>query len=132
MSFSNTLDAAKDELRAEAIAGVIPLAEDFVRRFEQERRDAGTAEFDDLLLWSRDLVRDNEEVRGYFHRRFSRILVDEFQDTDPIQAELIMRISSNGGAENWRTLRARAGAPVRGGRPEAVDLPLPQSGHRGV
>jgi len=107
--FLENVEAAKADLRAEAIAGVIPLAEGFIRRFEQERRDAGTAEFDDLLLWSRDLVRDNEEVRGYFYRRFSRILVDEFQDTDPIQAELIIRISSNGGAEDWRTLAPEPG-----------------------
>jgi ATP-dependent exoDNAse (exonuclease V) beta subunit len=102
-------DEAQAALRGQAIAGVIPMAEEFVRRFERERREAGTAEFDDLLLWSRDLVAANAEVRGYFHRRFPRILVDEFQDTDPIQAELIMRISSDGGAEDWRTLRPEPG-----------------------
>jgi ATP-dependent exoDNAse (exonuclease V) beta subunit len=102
-------DDAQGALRGEAIAGVIPLAEEFVRRFERERHEAGTAEFDDLLLWSRDVVAANAEVRGYFHRRFPRILVDEFQDTDPIQAELIMRISSDGGAEDWRTLTPAPG-----------------------
>jgi ATP-dependent helicase/nuclease subunit A len=102
-------DAAQGELRAEAIAGVIPLAAEFVARFGQERRAAGTADFDDLLLWARDLVRDDAGVRGYFHGRFPRILVDEFQDTDPVQAELVIRIASNEDAVDWRTLRPKPG-----------------------
>ena len=103
------VDETQELLKAEAIAGLIPLVEQFVVRFAEERRAAGTAEFDDLLLWSRDLVAANDEVRDYFHRRFARILVDEFQDTDPIQAELVMRIASNGGASDWRELHPAPG-----------------------
>ena len=87
----------------------MPLVETFVTDFETQRRQAGTADFDDLLIWSRDLVRDNPLVRDYFHRRFPRILVDEFQDTDPIQAELVMRITANQDAADWRTLRPAPG-----------------------
>ena len=100
---------AQAELRTEAIAGVLPLIEEFVLRFEGERRGAGTAEFDDLLLWARDLVRDKPDVRAYFHRRFPRILVDEFQDTDPIQAELVIRIAAGEPADDWTTLVPRRG-----------------------
>jgi ATP-dependent exoDNAse (exonuclease V) beta subunit len=102
-------DAAQGELRAEAIAGVIPLVAEFVKAFEQERRAAGTADFDDLLLWARDLVANDAAVRDYFHRRFPRILVDEFQDTDPIQAELVVRIAANEDAADWRTLTPKPG-----------------------
>ena len=112
-TYRDLLAAAQRELRAEAIAGVLPLVEQFVRRFEAERRAGGRAEFDDLLLWARDLVRDDAGVRAQFHDRFPRILVDEFQDTDPIQAELIMRIAADGDEPtdqaDWRALR-----PARG------------------
>ncbi|MHC4777029.1 MAG: UvrD-helicase domain-containing protein [Planctomycetota bacterium] len=51
-------------------------------------RKAGVLGFSDLLLMARDLLRDHKDVRGFFQRRFKRILVDEFQDTDPLQAEI--------------------------------------------
>jgi ATP-dependent helicase/nuclease subunit A len=85
-------DAVKgfaDCLRDEVIADVVPLVEEFVDRYAKRRRADGVADFDDLLVWARDLLR-NPEVRAYFHRRYSCVLIDEFQDTDPVQAELAM------------------------------------------
>ena len=41
-------------------------------RLRGERRRRGLADFDDLLIWARDLLRDNLEVRRYFQRRFAR------------------------------------------------------------
>lgn len=46
-------------------------------------------DFDDLLIKCRDLLRDNEEIRKKCQDRFSYILVDEFQDTDELQAEIV-------------------------------------------
>ncbi len=62
----------------------------FVLEYARRRRLEGRAEFQDLLVWARDLLRDNIEVRDYFRGRFSHILIDESQDTDPIQAEIAM------------------------------------------
>ena len=69
--------------------GVLGHVERFVSGYADQRRREGNADFEDLLIWSRDLVRDNLMVREHFRRRTTHILVDEFQDTDPIQAELI-------------------------------------------
>jgi len=57
--------------------------------YEREKQRRGVLDFEDLLLKTRDLLRDNLAVRGLFQRRFERLLVDEFQDTDPIQVEIV-------------------------------------------
>ena len=62
-----------------------------------ERRAAGRLEFHDLLVLCRALLRDpvtGPSVRGTLHRRYGRILLDEVQDTDPIQMELAVRVAA--------------------------------------
>ncbi len=101
----------KSALRQQAMADLLPRVSDFVSRYERRRRADGNAEFTDLLLWARNLVRDNVEVRRYFQDRFRCLLVDEFQDTDPIQSELITLICSEQGSKGeWLTLPLRPGA----------------------
>ncbi len=89
------IKATRKGMKAQALADFLPLAERFVIDYTTRRRGEGHADYDDLLLWSRDLLRDNLEVRAYFQRRFRCLLVDEFQDTDPTQAELVMYICSD-------------------------------------
>lgn len=86
----------RDALRMQALAGVLPLIVGFVAEHEEERRREGTADYDDLLIWARDLLRGRPEVREYFRGRFPRIFVDEFQDTDPLQAEIVMLLAAEG------------------------------------
>ena len=65
-----------------------------VDRYEALKQREGALDFLDLLLRARNLVRDDEAVRRDFQRRFRRIFVDEFQDTDPLQAELLMLLAA--------------------------------------
>ncbi|MFH1924617.1 MAG: UvrD-helicase domain-containing protein [Planctomycetota bacterium] len=60
-----------------------------VKVYDQLRRDAGGLNYQDLLLLAAALLRDKPPIRQYFRRRFTHLLVDEFQDTDPVQAEII-------------------------------------------
>ncbi len=75
-------------------AALIPILRElqrFVLEYARKRREKeGRAEFQDLLVWTHELLRDNIEVRDHFRRRFSHLLIDESQDTDPIQAEIAM------------------------------------------
>ena len=78
---------------------------------------AGALDFLDLLLKARDLVRDCAPVRRGFQERFKYILVDEFQDTDPLQAEILLLLAGQApesGARSpepdWRTVPIRRGA----------------------
>ncbi|HEX7101931.1 MAG TPA: UvrD-helicase domain-containing protein [Nitrolancea sp.] len=93
-------------LRCDALLGILPLVERFVRDYSERRRHAGQAEFDDLLIWTRDLLRDQPAVRHYFQQRFTCIMIDEFQDTDPLQVEIALYLTSDGDETgDWRTLQ---------------------------
>lgn len=81
----------------------------------RERRFArGSLNFQDLLMEAAKLLREHEDVRTYFAARYKRLLVDEFQDTDPIQAELMFLLtgeSESGRFErDWRRLVPRPGS----------------------
>src|SRR5205807_2086507 len=57
--------------------------------YERLKARSGKLDFLDLLLRARDLVREARPVREELQHRFTHLLVDEFQDTDPLQAELL-------------------------------------------
>ena len=81
-----------------------------IDRYEWMKAQAGAVDFLDLLLLARNLVRDNAHVRRGFQDRFRRIFVDEFQDTDPLQAEILLLLAAEDPEEtDWRR-----GRPVRG------------------
>jgi ATP-dependent helicase/nuclease subunit A len=74
-----------------------------VERYEQLKRRAGALDFVDLLLRARDLLVGHESVRRAFQSRFTHLFVDEFQDTDPLQAEILLLLSADDPAErHWR------------------------------
>ena len=62
---------------------------DVLRRYTQRKQANGLMDFDDLLvLWLR-LMKEHEDVRTLYQQRFQFVLVDEYQDTNLLQAELI-------------------------------------------
>jgi ATP-dependent exoDNAse (exonuclease V) beta subunit len=63
-------------------------------RYEERKRALGKLDFQDLLIKARDLVRDHRQVRADFQARFSHLFVDEFQDTDPLQAEILLLLAA--------------------------------------
>ena len=84
----STRSAQLDELRRSVISPLLESVRCFVVELAARRKKEGRAEFHDLLVWARALLRDVPEVRRHFQSRFHHILVDELQDTDPIQAEI--------------------------------------------
>jgi ATP-dependent helicase/nuclease subunit A len=76
---------------------------DLVDCYEQLKRQSGKLDFVDLLVKVRDLVRENAEVRRHLQRRFTHFFIDEFQDTDPVQAEILLLLASqNPDEKDWR------------------------------
>ncbi len=55
------------------------------RLYDNQCQRAGVVDFAELLLRTLELIRDNDDLRGHYQRRFRHILVDEFQDTNAIQ-----------------------------------------------
>lgn len=63
--------------------------------YSDYKRQAALLDFDDLLYHARDLIAENAHVKAALAKRYPRILVDEFQDTDPLQAEILWRLCGN-------------------------------------
>ena len=91
-----------------------PVALEFVSRaaaeFEVERRRAGTLFFGDLLMHAARMLRESESARASVGERYAYLLVDEFQDTDPIQAEVLFLIASDPHDRDWRAETPRPGS----------------------
>ena len=96
---------------------VLKLLRCFALDYADERKAAGEVEFRDLLVLARDLLRDSLSARDHFRGRYSHILIDEVQDTDPLQAELAMFLAEDvaDGMDStdrplrWRDVRPAAG-----------------------
>jgi ATP-dependent exoDNAse (exonuclease V) beta subunit len=67
---------------------------EFVASYEALKAERGLLDFQDMLLIARDMLRKSDEARDYFRQRFRHLLIDEFQDTDPLQAEVAGLLSS--------------------------------------
>jgi len=92
-------------------AAVIPLLQAAVAVYDRLRSDAGVLNFQDLLFKSSQLLRDQPQVRRYFRRRFSHLFVDEFQDTDPLQAEVVLFLTADDPEQQaWRACRPVPGS----------------------
>jgi ATP-dependent helicase/nuclease subunit A len=61
---------------------------DVVALYDRRKAEQGLLDFLDLLLKARDALRDQAGVRAWYARRFPVVLIDEFQDTDPLQVEI--------------------------------------------
>jgi ATP-dependent helicase/nuclease subunit A len=93
--------ASAEKARRELLASVGGQAvERLVRRLchltlaaADERRRDGRLEFHDLLVHARHLLRTDDAVRRALGAQYRYVLIDEFQDTDPIQAELAVRLT---------------------------------------
>jgi len=91
----------------------------YLRAYEDKKRERSSLDFTDLLLRTRDLLRHNLEVRRYFHSRFDYLLVDEFQDTDPLQAEVVFFLAEQEPrATDWTTVALRPGRLFLVGDPQ--------------
>jgi ATP-dependent exoDNAse (exonuclease V) beta subunit len=82
------------------------------------KRAAAVVDFDDLLDGARALVREHDAVRCALGKRYRHIFVDEFQDTDPIQAETLFRIAAHDSAPRWQDSNLREGALFMVGDPK--------------
>ncbi len=92
---------------AAAVEAILPA----VDSYRHMRRLQGALSYEDLLLYAASMLRENPEVRGYFADRFRYLLVDEFQDTDPVQAEVMLLLTATDhGERNWRWCVPRPGS----------------------
>jgi ATP-dependent exoDNAse (exonuclease V) beta subunit len=89
------LEAFVREADAELAALVQQSLLETVDRYEELKLRAAALDFVDLLLKARDLLRDCREVRAELQGRLTHIFVDEFQDTEPLQAEIVLLLAAS-------------------------------------
>ncbi len=63
--------------------------------YQQAKERRGVLDFHDLLLLTRDMLKQNPSIRKEFKEIYRQILIDEFQDTDPLQVEIALLLCSN-------------------------------------
>jgi ATP-dependent exoDNAse (exonuclease V) beta subunit len=110
-------DAAKQALDAlieRADADLAPLLQaelaPVVDAYQAAKQRAGMLDFLDLLVRARDLLRSDASVRAELQAGFTHYFVDEFQDTDPLQAEILLLLAADDPAQSeWRRVAPRPG-----------------------
>jgi CRISPR-associated exonuclease Cas4 len=92
--------------------------DEVINSYDKAKRAAAVLDFDDLLIKARSLVRNNELVRKELGARYKYLFVDEFQDTDQIQAEVIFSIGAGARGDEWHQNEIRAGSLFLVGDPK--------------
>lgn len=69
-----------------------------IDHYQALKEHTGKLDFVDLLIKVRDLLRDSRDVRSFLQDRFTHIFVDEFQDTDPLQMQILLLLSADDSA----------------------------------
>jgi len=117
-SWTALQEAVASRILADLIREVRPV----VNRFQSYKREVGLLDFDDLIFAARDLLRGHPEVRAALAGRYAHVLVDEFQDTDPLQTEIFWRLCGErpegASSDRWQDFLIRPGALFLVGDPK--------------
>jgi len=109
-SLTDAVAAARDEYGAWVAALALSVAHDFAAEAAQRQSALGKLDFADLLGKTRDLLLGRPDVRAAFQAAFAYLLVDEFQDTDPLQAEIVFLLAEERAlVDDWRAVRLKPG-----------------------
>lgn len=85
-------------IHALAMPTLCKIASEYVKSYREEN----LVSKDDLLTYTRDMLRDSKPARDYFHNKYKKIFVDEFQDTDNTQVELLCYLAAKTFDQDWR------------------------------
>lgn len=86
--------------------------------YKRRMDDLGALDFDDLILKVAELFTTSQEVREAYKSRFKHILVDEYQDTNPIQYKLLKSLTEERSnifvvGDDWQSIYSWRGADYR-------------------
>ena len=94
-SVNEAMAAVLDPITDRVLLQLSALVADEIAEAAEARRAEGGLEFHDLLVLARNLLRTDVQARRSLHERYPHLLLDEFQDTDPIQIELAVLIATD-------------------------------------
>ncbi len=97
-SFVINTETPMEELLAGKFPYFLPLLEkikDVHARYEKKKKATNSVDFDDLLEKTLSMLKQHEHIAAFYRRQFQFILVDEYQDTNKIQADLIDTLAAD-------------------------------------
>jgi len=119
-SASTNTETPLDQVVEARMGDFVVEPRDIVRVWEEYRkrkRKLDAMDFDDLLVNCRALFRDSDEALGTYRRQFVHVLVDEYQDTNTIQAELVDMLAECGNllvvGDDFQSIYSWRGADFR-------------------
>jgi DNA helicase-2/ATP-dependent DNA helicase PcrA len=85
--------------------------------YEKQLKNRNSLDFDNILLLTRDILRDHKEIREQYRKSFDFILVDEYQDTNNIQEEITQLLLGHGNlfcvGDDWQAVYGFRGSNVK-------------------
>lgn len=119
-SLGEDLEAFRGKVQDSVLTGLLVTLWGWVEQHQKEKRRRGLLDFDDLLILTRDLLAKDTSARETLRLRHDILMVDEFQDTDPLQAEIVFRLCETSGtfALDWRKASLRGGKLMVVGDPK--------------
>ena len=107
---------------SQVLAVVLEAVRPALDAYRDYKRSTAQLDFDDLIYSARELLRENADVRKALGKRYAHVLVDEFQDTDPMQTEIFWRLCGDPADESpdadWFGFQIRPGALFLVGDPK--------------
>lgn len=94
-SVRESLESFVSDAEADLAASLQAMLREVVDAYQGLKQRAGALDYLDMLVCVRDMVRNEPAVRRELQQRFSHLFVDEFQDTDPLQAEILLLIAAD-------------------------------------
>lgn len=116
--FQRSREAYAAAVRAELLNDLLSVLGRFVHDEAERRKREGRLTYEDLLIEARDLLVSSPAARRDLRARYSHILIDEFQDTDPLQAEIVLLLASEQDTADWSKARPAAGRLLVVGDPQ--------------
>ncbi len=108
---ADEIESARHSFGRILFDGIVSRMTGFMDEVEREKRRLAVLSNDDLLIRAVDLLEKNRAVRERYKAEFSRILVDEFQDTDPLQVRLVFYLAEelDEFESSWEKVRTMKG-----------------------
>ena len=111
----NSADPATYFRHNPTCAYIIDLAEIY-EIYETTLKQRTAVDFDNILLLTRDLLRDHQKIRNQYSEFFKFVLVDEYQDTNDLQEELTGLLTANGNlfcvGDDWQAIYSFRGSNI--------------------
>lgn len=96
------LEGVRRRIAAAALTLVHDEVQPLMQAYARFKRESASLDFGDLLAAAARMLRTHPEIRSALGAQYAHILVDEFQDTDPLQTEIFLNLAFDRDGDAWR------------------------------